>query len=154
MLVKKMVMSNKKTKNTNPRLFSLQLKKALFYAFYEARKQGSDVVDSQYLLYGLLKDNDSLSNRLIHKVCKVDSISNPNQKLIAKLKINFKRKSQLVVFSTNKSFPNFSRPVKKLLFSLIKSTRTDKKSILTSLHVLNYLVRNKHISKWVKDNFK
>jgi ATP-dependent Clp protease ATP-binding subunit ClpA len=146
--------SSKKNNSLNKKLFSLQLKKAIFYAFYEAKKHGSDIVDSQYLLYGLLKADSSLANRLIKKILKDSDLGNSSNKLLDPLKANLKNKNKKTVFSTNKLRPNFSRPVRKLLFLLIKSSSNKKQEIITTLHVLKYLLRNKNISKWVQDNLR
>ncbi len=149
-----MVVSNKKTNIINKKLLSLQLKKAIFYAFYEAKKHGSEIVDSQYLLYGLLKIDNSLANRLIKSIVKNKGIVNPTDKLLQQLKVNIKNKNKRVVFSTNRPFPSFSRPVRKLLFVLLKTNTNEKNGIVTTLHVLKYLLRNKNISVWINDILK
>lgn len=149
-----MVVSNRKNNTLNKKLLSLQLKKAIYYAFYEAKKQGSDVVDSQYLLYGLLKVDTGLANRLVKKIVKNNSFTNPSDKLLQQLKLNLRNRNKKVVFSTNRLYPNFSRPVKKLLFLLIKSTSNKQNVVITTLHVLKYLLRNKNISRWLNDKLK
>jgi hypothetical protein len=149
-----MVVSNKKNSISNKKLLSLQLKKAIFYAFYEAKKQGSEVVDSYYILYGLLKVDSSLATRLVKKVFKDNGLGNSSNNLLNKIKLNINTKRKKTIFSTNKRRPNFSRPVRKLLFFLIKSTPNEKKKIVTTLDVFKYLLRNKYISKWVNDNSK
>lgn len=149
-----MVVSNKKTNIINKKLLSLQLKKAIFYAFYEAKKHGSEIVDSQYLLYGLLKIDNSLANRLIKSIVKNKGIVNSTDKLLQQLKVNIKNKNKRVVFSTNRPSPSFSRPVRKLLFVLLKTNTNEKNGIVTTLHVLKYLLRNKNISVWINDILK
>ena len=149
-----MVVSNKKTNNINKKLLSLQLKKAIFYAFYEAKKHGSEIVDSQYLLYGLLKIDNSLANRLLKNIIKNKGIINPTDKLLTQIKLNIKNNNKKIVFSTNRPSPSFSRPVKKLLFVLLKTNTNEKNGIITTLHVLKYLLRNKNISVWINDKLK
>ncbi len=149
-----MVVSNKKTNIINKKLLSLQLKKAIFYAFYKAKKHGSEIVDSQYLLYGLLKIDNSLANRLIKSIVKTKGIVNPTDKLLQQLKVNIKNKNKRVIFSTNRPSPSFSRPVRKLLFVLLKTNTNEKNGIVTTLHVLKYLLRNKNISVWINDILK
>ena len=74
MIAKKMVMS-KNIKLLNKRLLSVQLKKALLYAFLEAKKNKTTIIDSQLLLYGILKVNSSLANKLIRQIYKSKSPS-------------------------------------------------------------------------------
>lgn len=143
----------KKVNIFSEKLFSLQLKKALFYAFLEARKQKSNVIDSQLLLFGLLKTKDSSTNRLFQTLYKSKVLShNPIDQLLAKLKINFQLKSQSTTFYTDREFPNFSRPVKRLLFFLIRSGKKEQVSVITTLQVLNYLLRHKPLAKLVKES--
>lgn len=153
MLVKKMV-GSKKIRVKNQTLFSFQLKKAVFYAFLEARKQGITTIDSQLLLYSLLKVNNTSVRYLFQKLYSSRSSSfNPVEKLLNKLKANLQLKKGDQFFTPDRSYPNFSRPVKRLLFFLLRTNRnTNKKiSVVTTLHVLNYLLRHKSISKFVKE---
>lgn len=147
MLAKRKVMSKKiniRTKN----LFSLQLKKALFYAFIEARKYGSEVIDSQFLLFGLLKADDNLTSKLFKNI-----YGSPiyKEKLLSKLKLSFQIKTKSVSFSTGKEYPNFSRPIKRLLFFLSCSKQTQTVTVITTLHVFTYLLRHKYINKLIKE---
>nr|YP_009550334.1 N-domain of Clp chaperone [Characiopsis acuta]QAA11270.1 N-domain of Clp chaperone [Characiopsis acuta] len=152
MLVKKKGMP-KKVNIFSGKLFSLQLKKALFYAFLEARRQKINVIDSQLLLFGLLKTNDSSINRLFQKIYKTRTLSqNPIEKLINKLKVNFQFKSESITFSVDREFPNFSRPVKRLLFFLVRLGKKEQVTVITTLQVLTHLLRHKSLAKLVKDS--
>jgi ATP-dependent Clp protease ATP-binding subunit ClpA len=134
------------------KLFSLQLKKAIFYAFIEARRQKSNIIDSQLLLFGLLKTKYSHVNLLLKKINKSRSLlTNPVDKLLNKLKINFKLKTKSSAFNSDEEFPHFSRPVKRLLFFLTRSQKTRQLNVITTSQVLNYLLRHNSIAKLVKE---
>nr|YP_010478793.1 N-domain of Clp chaperone [Neustupella aerophytica]UVI61098.1 N-domain of Clp chaperone [Neustupella aerophytica] len=151
MLVKKMVMS-KKIQILNKRLLSLQLKKAIFYAFLEAKKHGSIIIDSEFLLYGILKVNNSLANKLFKQIYKArSSFFNPTDNLVSKLNSNFQTRKKTIYFSTQGVYPNFSRPVKQLLFFLLRYGENPHTKVITSLHVLKYLLRQKNICTLVKN---
>nr|YP_009551176.1 N-domain of Clp chaperone [Vischeria sp. ACOI 3415]QAA12111.1 N-domain of Clp chaperone [Vischeria sp. ACOI 3415] len=155
MIAKKMVMS-KNIKLLNKRLLSVQLKKALLYAFLEAKKNKTTIIDSQLLLYGILKVNSSLANKLIRQIYKskspsfnsMDSIDN----LLVKLKLNIHIKNKII--STQSVYPNFSKPVKQLLFFLLRSGGDPQTKVITSLHVLKYLLCQKNICILVKDGLR
>lgn len=151
MRVKKMVVSKKINVSTK-NLFSLQLKKALFYAFIEAKKYGVTTIDSQLLLFGLLKTSDSSVNHLFNQIYKRRLLSSSAvAKILSKLRINFQIKSKATNFSNDRTYPNFSRPVKRLLFFLLRSGKSRQTSIITSVHVLNYLLRHKYVCKFIKE---
>ena len=50
------------------KLISLQLKQAIFLAFLKARKYGTNTVSSKFLLYGILKVNNSLASKTINNL--------------------------------------------------------------------------------------
>lgn len=152
MIAKKMVMS-KNIKFLNKRLLSVQLKKALFYAFLEAKNNKTTIIDSQLLLYGILKVNSSLANKLIRQIYKSKSPSfNSIDNLVVKLKLNFHTKNKII--STQSVYPNFSKPVKQLLFFLLRSGGDPQTKVITSLHVLKYLLCQKNICILVKDGLR
>lgn len=152
MIAKKMVMS-KNIKFLNKRLLSVQLKKALFYAFLEAKKNKTTIIDSQLLLYGILKVNSSLANKLIRQIYKSKSPSfNSIDNLVVKLKLNIHTKNKII--STQGVYPNFSKPVKQLLFFLLRSGGDPQTKVITSLHVLKYLLCQKNICILVKDGLR
>lgn len=152
MIAKKMVMS-KNIKLLNKRLLSVQLKKALFYAFLEAKKNKTTIIDSQLLLYGILKVNSSLANKLIRQIYKSKSPSfNSIDNLVVKLKLNIHTKNKII--STQGVYPNFSKPVKQLLFFLHRSGGDPQTKVITSLHVLKYLLCQKNICILVKDGLR
>lgn len=152
MIAKKMVMS-KNIKFLNKRLLSVQLKKAFFYAFLEAKKNKTTIIDSQLLLYGILKVNSSLANKLIRQIYKSKSPSfNSIDNLVVKLKLNIHTKNKII--STQGVYPNFSKPVKQLLFFLLRSGGDPQTKVITSLHVLKYLLCQKNICILVKDGLR
>jgi ATP-dependent Clp protease ATP-binding subunit ClpA len=142
----------KKLTISTEKLFSLQLKKAIFYAFVEARRQKSNIIDSQLLLFGLLKTKYSHINLLLKKIHKSRSLlTNPVDKLLNKLKINFQLKTKSPAFNSDEEFPLFSRPVKRLLFFLTRSQKTRQINVITTSQVLNYLLRSNSIAKIIKE---
>nr|YP_010478511.1 N-domain of Clp chaperone [Chlorobotrys sp.]UVI60816.1 N-domain of Clp chaperone [Chlorobotrys sp.] len=137
----------------NKNLFSLQLKKAIFYSFLEARKYENTIIDSQFLLYGILKTNHSIIYTVIQQISKTRSLSfNLRRELLIKLKLNFQTKNKLNFSSTDQTYPNFSRTIKRLLVFLINSPQQNSKiSVITTLQVFKYLLHNKSVSKLIKD---
>jgi len=144
---------SKNIKFLNKRFLSVQLKKALFYAFLEAKKNKTTIIDSQLLLYGILKVNSSLANKLIRQIYKSKSPSfNSIDNLVVKLKLNIHTKNKII--STQGVYPNFSKPVKQLLFFLFRSGGNPQTKVITSLHVLKYLLCQKNICILVKDGLR
>lgn len=144
---------SKKINISIKKLFSVQLKKAIFYAFLEARKHRSTTIDSQFLLFGILKTENSLATKLFQQLYKSKSSSlDPIDKLLLKLRVNFQLKTKSNSFSTDRIYPNFSRPVRRLLFFLIKAGQNQQSSVITTLQVLNYLLRHKYVCKFIKES--
>ena len=133
------------------KIISNQLKEAIFLSFIEAKKYGTKSVNSKLLLYGILKVKGSLVNRNINKLYKSKSIfDNKVNKILRKCKYEFKNNNQ-VILEDNDFELNFTRPIRRLLFLIIRSLKGRNFKVITTLHVFNYLLRNKSVKKWLKD---
>lgn len=134
------------------RLLSIQLKKALFEAFFIAKKNKTNIIDSQILIFGILKSNNGVAYKTLNKIYKSKYTFNPVDKLLSDIEKNFINKYKFSSFKAENKYPTFSRPVRRLLFFLIRSTKNQKYSIITTLDVLNYLLRHKYVKNFVKQS--
>lgn len=134
------------------KIISKQLKKAIFLSFLEAKKYGTKSVNSKLLLYGILKIDSSLVNRNINDLYKSNSLfNNKIDKILRKCEYEFKNDNKVIL--EDKDFQlNFSRPIRRLLFSIIRSIKGKNFKVITTLHLFNYLSRNKSIKKWLKES--
>lgn len=134
------------------RVLSIQLKKALFQAFITASNNKANIIDSQILLFGILKSNNGIAYKTLNKIYKSKSAFNPVDKLLSDIEKSFLSKSKFSSFKTENKYPTFSRPVRRLLFFLIRSTKNKDYSIITTLDVLNYLLRHKYVKHFIKES--
>ena len=140
-------MKNKKALSN--KLISLQLKNAIFLAFKQAKIYGSNTISSKFLLYGLLKTNNSLASRSLNSLYRNQVFSvNKVDKLLLKCEAEFKNNKNKV--SVDNTELIFTRSIRHLLFLIIKSIKTDKISVINTFQVFNLLIRNKSLKKWIK----
>lgn len=132
------------------KLISLQLKQAIFLAFQKAKKHGATTVSSKFLLYGILKANNSLASKTINNIYGGQMIfSNKVAKILTKCEIEFKNIQNMNIINTEEL--KFSRPIRRLLFSIIKSIKNNNKPVITTFQVLTILIKNKSLKIWVKN---
>jgi hypothetical protein len=132
------------------RFLSIQLKKALFRSFVEAKKQKTDIIDSQLLIYGILKSSPNLTTQTLKNVYQLNKTKNPIDKIIKNLEYNFENRYKSINLNVCK--PNFSRPVRRLLFFLIRSNKNEKYSVITTFDVLNYLLKHKYVKNVLNES--
>lgn len=138
----------KKSAVLSKTIFSLQLKKALFLAFKEAKKNQKTTIDTQLLLFCILKLNNSLAVRSLKKALGSNFLFNETQnKLLVNRNNKFQDSSFSNSLSSNEKLISLSPPLKKLVFFLVRSSKTSNISVITTLDILKYLVRNKTIKK-------
>lgn len=134
------------------KIISKQLKEAIFLSFLEAKKYGIKSVNSKLLLYGILKTDSSLVNRNINDLYKSNSLfNNKIDKILRKCEYEFKNSNKVILEDEDFQL-NFSRPIRRLLFSIIRSIKGKNFKVITTLHLFNYLSRNKSIKKWLKES--
>lgn len=144
-------MSEKKNFLSN-KIISNQLKKAIFLSFIEAKKYGTKSVNSKLLLYGILKIDSSLVTQNINDLYKSTSMfNNKIDKILRKCEQEFKN-SNKVILEDEEFELNFSTPIRRLLFLIIRSLKGRNFKVVTTLHVFNYLIRNKSMKKWLKES--
>ena len=132
------------------KLISLQLKQAIFLAFKQARKYGSNTVSSKFLLYGILKTNNSLASKTINNLYGSQMLfNNKVDKLLTKCEVEFKNLKTTNVIDNEDLI--FSRPIRRLLFSVIRSLKNDSTSVITTFQILTILIRNKALRLWIKN---
>lgn len=132
------------------KLISLQLKQAIFLAFKKAKKYGTSTVSSKFLLYGILKTNNSLASKTINNLYGGQILfNNKVDKILTQCELEFKNTQQSNIVDNEEL--NFSRPIRRLLFSIIRSIKNDGSSVITTFQVLNLLVRNKPLRVWIKN---
>lgn len=134
----------------NSKLISLQLKQAIFLAFKKARTYRTNTVSSKFLLYGILKTNNSLASKTINNLYGDQILfSNKVDKILTSCELEFK-KSQNNEINENEEL-TFSRPIRRLLFSIFRSTKNDDKNVITTFQILTILIRNKALRFWIKN---
>ena len=132
------------------KLISLQLKQAIFLAFLKARKYGTNTVSSKFLLYGILKVNNSLASKTINNLYGDQTFfNNKVDKILTYCELEFKNVQKSNIIDTVKL--TFSRPIRRLLFSILRSTKNDNLSVITTFQVLTLIIRNKPLRTWVKN---
>lgn len=132
------------------KLISLQLKQAIFLAFQKAKKHGSKTVSSKFLLYGILKTNNSLASKIINNLYSGQMLfNNKVDKLLTKCELEFKNIQNTNIIDTEEL--TFSRPIRRLLFSIIKSLKNDNANVITTFQVLTILIKNKSLRVWIKN---
>lgn len=132
------------------KLISLQLKQAIFLAFLKARKYGTNTVSSKFLLYGILKVNNSLASKTINNLYGDQTFfNNKVDKILTYCELEFKNVQKSNIIDTEEL--TFSRPIRRLLFSILRSTKNDNLSVITTFQVLTLLIRNKPLRTWVKN---
>lgn len=132
------------------KLISLQLKQAIFLAFKQARKYGSNTVSSKFLLYGILKTNNSLASKTINNLYGSQMLfNNKVDKLLTKCEVEFKNFKNTNFIDNEELI--FSRPIRRLLFSVIRSLKKDSTSVITTFQILTLLIRNKALRLWIKN---
>lgn len=146
----------KNTKFSTKRLFSNQLKQALYNTFIEAKKHRIQIIDSRLILYGLLKVKGGLASRALQKLyAKNSSFIDPTDTILFAIKANLKNKRKNETnININPSYPNFNRFVRRLLFFLIRSLKYEKHTILTTIDVLCYMLNNKVVKRFVNQCVK
>ncbi len=135
------------------RLLSSQLKQAILLAFKEAKKYGSSSVNAKFLLYAILKIDNTLANRSINNLYKHNSpFNNKVNKILTKCEFEFKilnKKNSLV---EKENILTFSRSTRRLLFSITKSIKTNNNIyVINTFQVFASLIRNKSLRKWIKE---
>nr|YP_008519672.1 class III stress response-like ATPase [Nannochloropsis oculata]AGI99026.1 class III stress response-like ATPase [Nannochloropsis oculata]AHX25447.1 N-domain of Clp Chaperone [Nannochloropsis oculata] len=135
------------------RLLSSQLKQAILLAFKEAKKYGSSSVNSKFLLYAILKIDNTLANKSINNLYRYNSpFNNKVNKILNRCEFEFKilnKKNSLV---EKENILTFSRSTRRLLFSITKSTKTNTNiSVINTFQVFTSLIRNKSLRKWIKE---
>jgi hypothetical protein len=137
-------------KNLSSKLISLQLKQAIFLAFLKARKYGTNTVSSKFLLYGILKANNSLAAKTINNLYGDQTFfNNKVDKILTYCELEFKNVQKSNIIDTKEL--TFSRPIRRLLFSILRSTKNDNLSVITTFQVLTLLIRNKPLRTWIKN---
>lgn len=136
------------------KILSNQLKEAFFLAFLEAKKKGNKSISSKLLLYAILKTNGSIASRNINNTYNcIPVFANKINKILNKCEYEFKKNNKIILKNDDLGF-NFTRPVRRLLFLIIRSIKGTDFKIITTLHVFNYLVRNKSLKIWLKECLK
>jgi len=135
------------------RLLSSQLKQAILLAFKEAKKYGSSSVNSKFLLYAILKIDNTLAHKSINNLYKHNSpFNNKANKILIKCEFEFKvlnKKNSLV---EKENILTFSRSTRRLLFSITKSIKTNNNIyVINTFQVFASLIRNKSLRKWIKE---
>lgn len=134
------------------KIISNQLKQAIFLSFLEAKKYGIKSVNSKLLLYGILKIDSSLVTQNINNLYKSTSMfNNKIDKILRKCEYEFKNTNKVILEDEDFEL-NFSRPIRRLLFLIIRSLKGSNFKVITTLHVFNYLIRNKSMKKWLKES--
>lgn len=132
------------------KLISLQLKQAIFLAFLKAKKYGTNNVSSKFLLYGILKTNNSLASKTINNLYGSQTLfNNKVDKVLTQCELEFKKLQNNNVINTEKL--TFSRPIRRLLFSIIRSIKNDESNVITTFQVVTLLIRNKPLRVWIKN---
>lgn len=132
------------------KLISLQLKQAIFLAFLKAKKYGTNNVSSKFLLYGILKTNNSLASKTISNLYGSQTLfNNKVDKLLTQCELEFKKLQNNNVIDTEEL--TFSRPIRRLLFSIMRSIKNDESNVITTFQVLTLLIRNKPLRVWIKN---
>lgn len=132
------------------KLISLQLKQAIFLAFLKAKKYGTNNVSSKFLLYGILKTNNSLASKTINNLYGSQTLfNNKVDKVLTQCELEFKKLQNNNVINTEKL--TFSRPIRRLLFSIMRSIKNDESNVITTFQVLTLLIRNKPLRVWIKN---
>jgi len=132
------------------KLISFQLKQAIFLAFKQARKYGSNTVSSKFLLYGILKTNNSLASKTINNLYGSQMLfNNKVDKLLTKCELEFKNLRNTNVLENEEL--TFSRPIRRLLFSVARSLKNDSTSVITTFQILTILIKNKALRLWIKN---
>lgn len=132
------------------KLISLQLKQAIFLAFQKAKKHGTTTVSSKFLLYGILKTNDSLASKTINNLYGGQMVfNNKVDKILTKCELEFKNIQNTNIIDTEEL--TFSRPIRRLLFSIIRSIKNDKNNVITTFQILTILIKNKSLRVWIKN---
>lgn len=141
---KKSFLSNK--------IISNQLKEAIFLSFIEAKKYGKKNVNSKLLLYGILKVNNSLLNKSINDLYESKSLfNNKIDKILRRSEYEFRNNNKVILENESDEL-NFSRPIRRILFLIARSLKSRNFKVITTLHVFNYLIRNKSMKKWLKES--
>lgn len=143
----------KKKKNfLSNKVITNQLKKAIFLALIKAKKYGTKNISSKLLLYSILKINSSYIAQKINNLYKSRNIfSNKTDKILQKWEYEFKNSNNVILEDEDFEL-NFSKPIRRLLFLIIRSLNGKNFKVITTLHVFNYLIRNKSIKKWLKES--
>lgn len=132
------------------KLISLQLKQAIFLAFQKAKKHGITTVSSKFLLYGILKTNNSLASKTINNLyCGQMIFNNKVDKILTKCELEFKNIQNTNII--DKEELTFSRPIRRLLFSVIRSIKNDSNNVITTFQILTILIKNKSLRVWIKN---
>lgn len=139
----------KEKKILSTKLLSLQLKRAIFLAFEQAKKYGNNTVSSKFLLYGILKtDNNLVSRSITNLYSSQPPFNNKVEKILSKCELEFKNISTRSIVDNDEL--TFSRPIRRLLFSISKSIKNDKPVVITTFQVFNLMIRNKSLRNWIK----
>lgn len=134
------------------KIISNQLKEAIFLSFIEAKKYGTKSVNSKLLLYGILKVHSSLVTKNITNLYESTPLfNNKIDKILHKCESEFKNSNKVILEDEDFEL-NFSRPIRRLLFLIVRSLKGRNFKVITTLHVFNYLLRNKSIKKWLKES--
>ena len=137
------------------KLLSLQLKKAILLAFQEAKKYGNNSVSSKFLRYGILKTNNNLATRSINNLYQNSSpFNNKVSQLLSRCESEFKVLKKNTSLLDKENSLTFSRSVRRLLFSIIRSIKTNNNNfaVINTFQVFNCLIRNKSLRKWIKQS--
>ena len=134
------------------KLLSLQLKKAILLAFKEAKKYDSNSVSSKFILYGILKTNNNLVTRSINNLYQNSSpFNNKVYQILTRCESEFKVLKKTTSVLDKERNLTFSRSVRRLLFSIIRSIKTSNNvAVINTFQVFNCLIRNKSLRKWIK----
>ena len=132
------------------KLISLQLKKAIFLAFVKAKKHGTNTVSSKFLLYGILKTNNSLAAKTINNLYGSQILfNNKVDKILTQCELEFKNLQDNNIMENEEL--TLSRPIRRLLFSIIRSVKNDGTNVITTFQVLTLLIKNKPLRVWIKN---
>jgi len=96
------------------RLISLQLKQAINLAFLKAKKNGTNTVSSKFLLYGILKTNNSLAAKTINNLYSGQTLfNNKVDKILTQCELEFKTLKNTNIIDNEEL--NFSRPIRTII---------------------------------------
>lgn len=125
-------------------LLSIQYKKALFFAYNEAKKTGLSNLTPTCLLYGLLKVESSLGSSIFNKLSAPRNLS--RKKILANLKLLIQQESYQQILENSQQSPTLNKSVRQILFFSICQS---KSQIITTDDLFLAMLSNQKIQKLI-----